>query len=90
MDGKNVILKDIHNLKAKFREENRGSLKDAQLLSYKLNEAAVESDPKACGGLVIDENDTIGILCYQLGDMREIFEKFPKFCLLIVHTMLIS
>ena len=50
----------------------------------------MESDPRACGGVVMDENNTIGILCYQLGDTREIFEKFPKFCLLVVHTMIIS
>lgn len=36
MDGKNVTLKDIHNLKAKFREENRGGLKDTQLFYISL------------------------------------------------------
>ena len=75
--GKHVTLKDIQNLKTKARERTRGGLKDAQLALDGLTEA-LEADSNACGGVVVDEDNTLLILYYQSCKMRKTFKKFPE------------
>ena len=75
--GKHVTLKDIQNFKTKARERTRGGLKDAQLVLDGLTEA-LEADSNTCGGVVVDEDDTLLILYYQTSQMRKTFKKFPE------------
>ena len=75
--GKHVTLKDIQNFKTKARERTRGGLKDAHLVLDGLTEA-LEADSNACGGVVVDEDDTLLILYYQTSQMRKTFKKFPE------------
>ena len=77
--GKMLTLKDIQNVKTKIKEQESGKRKDAQMVLDKLTEA-LDSDSKAAGGVVVDENDTIiiAILFYQSGSMREMFSRFPE------------
>ena len=74
--GKTLTLKDIQNVKTKIKERECGNRKDAQIVLDKLT-VALESDSKA-GGVVVDENDTIAIMFYQSGSMREMFSRFPE------------
>jgi len=74
--GKQLTLKDIHNIKAKTKE-SCGNQKDAQIVLDKLTEA-LKVDSKAAGGVVVDENDTLAILFYQSRVMRNMFSKFPE------------
>ena len=48
-----------------------------QIVLDKLTES-LKTDTKAAGGVVVDENDTLTILFYQSGIMRNTFSKFPK------------
>ena len=75
--GKQLTLKDIHNIKAKAKKEASRNQKDAQIVLDKLTES-LKTDTKASGGVVVDENDTLTILFYQSGIMRNIFSKFPE------------
>jgi len=75
--GKHLTLKDIQNVKTKIKERESGKRKDGQIVLDKLTEA-LNSDSKAGGGVVVDENDTIAILFYQSGSMREMFSRFPE------------
>ena len=75
--GKQLTLKDFHNIKTKAKEEACGSQKDAQIVLDKLAES-LKTDTKAAGGVVVDENDTLTILFYQSGIMRNMFSKFPE------------
>ena len=75
--GKHLTLKDIHNMQTKAKEESCGNRKDAQIVLDKLTEA-LKVDSKAAGGVVVDENDTLAILFYQSGIMRDMFSKFPE------------
>ena len=50
--------------KGKSSKKIFGSLKGAEFVLDKLTEA-VESDPKGCGGVALDKNNTISILHYQ-------------------------
>ena len=78
--GKHVTLKDIQNLKRKAREQTGSGLKDAQLALDGLIEA-LEADSSACGGVVVDENNTLVILHYQSGSMRNTFKRCPEILL---------
>ena len=75
--GKQLTLKDIHNINTKTKEQVCGNRRDAQIVLDKLTEA-LKADAKAAGGVVVDENDTLTMLFYQSGNMRDMFSKFPE------------
>ena len=58
--GKYVTHRDIQNLKTKACKQSRGGLKDAQLALDELAEA-LQADSNSCGGVVVDENNTLGL-----------------------------
>ena len=78
--GKFVTLKDIHNLKTRMKNKSRGGRKDEQLLLEEL-ENSLKKDPSSCGGIVVNENDTLEVLFYQSGLMKHLFQKFPEILL---------
>ena len=43
-----------------------------------MHRKSLKTDTKATGGVVVDENDTLTILFYQSGIMRNMFSKFPE------------
>lgn len=76
--GKQLTLNDIHNINTKPKNkfvETEDMLK-LQLLD-KFTEA-LKADSKAAVGVVVDENDTLTMLFYQSGNMRDMFLKFPE------------
>ena len=75
--GKQLTLKDIHNINTKTKEQACGNRTDAQIVLHKHTEA-LKADTKAAGGVVVDENDTLMILFYQSGIMSDMFSKFPE------------
>lgn len=94
--GKFVTLKGIHNLKTRMKNKSHGSHRDEQLLLEEL-ENSLKKDPSSCGGIVVNENDTLEVLFYQSGFMKHLFQKFllvdtaynvngvgmPLYCLMI-------
>lgn len=77
--GKLVTLKDIHNLKTRMKSESRGGRRDEELLLEEL-EKFLKKDPSSCGGVVVNEADTLEVLFYQSGLMKHLFQKFPEIC----------
>ena len=78
--GKFVTLKDVHNLKTRMKSKSRGGCRDEQLLLEEL-ENVLSKDTLACGGVVINEEDTLEVLFYQSGHMKQLFQKFPEILL---------
>ena len=52
--GKLVMLKDVHNVKTRMKNESRS---DAQLLLEELN-TSLKKDSSSCGGGGVNEEDT--------------------------------
>ena len=78
--GKFVTLKDIHNLKSRMKTEACGGLHDAQLLLVEL-EKSLKGDPLASGGVILNEEDSLEVLYYRSGLMKQMFHKFPEILL---------
>lgn len=62
------------------QKSNRG-LHDAELLLEEL-ELTIKKDPSASAGLVVNEEDTLELLFYQSGSMKQLFRKFPEILLI--------
>ena len=78
--GKFVTLKDIHNLKSRMKIEACGGLHDAQLLLVEL-EKSLKDNPLASGGVIVNEEDTLEVLYYHSGLMKQLFHKFSEILL---------
>ena len=79
--GKLVTLNVyIQNLKGSVRELTHKGLKDTQLILDHLQEA-LQEDNSACGGVVVDEAHTLEVLYFQMGHMRNLYEKFSDILL---------
>ena len=78
--GKFVTLKDVHNLKTRMKSKSRDGRRDEQLLLEEL-ENILSKDTLSCGGVVINEEDTLEVLFYQSGHMKQLFQKFPEILL---------
>ena len=78
--GKLVTLKDIHNLKSRMKTEACGGLHDAQLLLVEL-EKSLKDDPLASGVVIVNEEDTLEVLYYRSGHMKQLFHKFSEILL---------
>ena len=79
--GKFVTLKDVHNLKTRMKTKSRAGRRDEQLLLEEL-ENNLSADTSSCGGIVINEEDTLEVLFYQSGHMKQLFQKFPEILLI--------
>ena len=77
--GKYVTLKDVHNLKTRLKSKSRAGHRDEQLLLEEL-ESILNADTSSCGGVVVNE-DTLEVLFYQSGHMKQLFQKFPEILL---------
>lgn len=63
-----------------MKNKSRGGCKDEQLLLEEL-ENSLKKDPSSCGGIVVNENDTLEVLFYQSGLMKHLFQRFPEILL---------
>ena len=76
--GKLVTLKVyIQDMKGSVRELTHKGLKDAQLILDHLQEA-LQEDVSTCGGVIVD---TLEVLYFQMGHMRNLYDKFPDILL---------
>ena len=78
--GKFVTLKDIHNIKTRMKSKSCAGRRDEQLLLEEL-ENILKKDTSSCGGVVVNEEDTLEMLFYQSGHMKQLFQKFPEILL---------
>ena len=76
--GKYVTLKDVHN--TRLKSKSRAGRRDEQLLLEEL-ESILNTDTSSCGGIVVNEEDTLEVLFYQSGHMKQLFQKFPEILL---------
>ena len=63
--GKFMTLRDIQNLKARVMKKGIAGHKDAENTLAFLSNALLES-PDDRGGVAVDENDVLAVICYQV------------------------
>ena len=78
--GKLTTLKDMQNIQARAKASEQKGRGDAQIVLDKLAEILI-NDPKASGGVVVDDQDNLSVLYFQSGLMSELFRKFPEIVL---------
>ena len=75
-----MTLKDVHNLKTRLKSKSHAGRRDEQLPLEEL-ESILNTNTSSCGGVVVNEEDTLEVLFYQSGNMKQLFQKFREILL---------
>ena len=74
---KQITLKDIQNIRGKFKNQDRNGRNDAQVLLDRLEEE-LHKDSGAKGGVLVNEMNQLSVVYFCSSQMRQLFEKFPE------------
>ena len=75
--GKQVILKDIQNVRTKVKIQAKGGRDEAQVTIDRLEEE-MQRDQGSKGGIIVNENSELSIIYFASSHLLGLYEKFPK------------
>ena len=75
--GKQVILKDIQNVRTKVKIQAKGGRDEAQVTIDRLEEE-MQRDQGSKGGIIVNENSELSIIYFASSHLLGLYEKFPE------------
>ncbi|POM76283.1 ABC Superfamily [Phytophthora palmivora] len=78
--GKNVTLRDVHNMVTKLKEKRRGKATTEERLEVVLREVCESRGNRAT--VFVDDNKTAQTIILQTRQMRRWFKAFPEVLLI--------
>ena len=75
--GKQVVLKDLQNVRTKAKLESKGRHDKAQITIDRLEEE-IQSDKGSKGGMIVNEANELSIFYFASSHLLCLYEKFPE------------
>ena len=75
--GKQVVLKDLQNVRTKAKLESKGKCDKAQITIDRLEEE-IQSDKGSKGGVIVNEANELSIFYFASSHLLRLYEKFPE------------
>ena len=75
--GKQIVLKDLQNVRTKAKLESKGKRDEAQISIDRLEEE-IQSDKGSKGGVIVNEANELSIFYFASSHLLRLYEKFPE------------